>query len=219
MAGCSNKDKDNEQRVSDVWDIEKQGIPQFVNVNYIDLNKIHRISRFRSSVGHDYSDAFEHCRSMKHYFQPYDTVNWSGIAIFCPVTGEITRVEQEWSGTKIEIVSDKFPAFRFQIFHISLATALKIGDKIPEGQLLGHHIGAETYSDISVIVNDPTRQGRMVSYFEVITDEVFHIFVLRGAPNRNFFIISRQERDQNPLNCTGDTFTSPDPLESWVVLL
>ncbi|MGB9747592.1 MAG: hypothetical protein ACPLXM_11760 [Bacteroidales bacterium] len=215
--GCK-KDKDREPAVSDIWDIDKQGIPEFVNTNYIDIAKIQRVSRFRSSVGHDYSDAFEHCRSMKHYFQPADSVNWSEVKIFFPVTGEITRVEQEWAGTKIEIAAEKYPAFRFQIFHINMAVALKIGDKVTEGLLLGKHIGAETYSDISVIVNDPTRQGRMVSYFDVLTDEAYQAFVLRGIPNRSAFIISKEERDQNPLVCNGDTFTSQDPLENWVIL-
>ncbi len=210
--------KDKEPTVSDDWDIVKNGVPQFVSTNYIEIGKIYRVSRFRSSVGHDYSDAFEHCRSMKHYFQPFDTVNWSDVKIFCPVTGKITRVEQEWTGTKIEIVSEKYPAFRFQIFHVNPTINLQLGDKITEGQLLGNHIGSETYSDISVIVNDPTHQGRMVSYFEVLTNEAFQAFVLRGISERSAFIISREERDQHPLICSGDTFTSQDPLENWVIL-
>lgn len=215
--GCK-KEKDREPAASDVWDIEKNGVPQFVSTNYIEIGKIYRVSRFRSSVGHDYSDAFEHCRSMKHYFQPSDTVNWSDVKIFCPVNGKITRVEKEWTGTKIEIVSEKYPAFWFQIFHINMAVNLQIGDKVTEGQLLGKHVGTETYSDISVIVNDPTHQGRMISYFEVLTNEAFQAFVLRGITNRSAFIISKEERDQHPLVCNGDTFVSQDPLENWVVL-
>ena len=72
--GCK-KEKDRESAFSDVWDIDNNGVPQFVNTNYMDIEKIYRFSRFRSSVGHDYSDAFEECRSMKHYFQLSDTIN------------------------------------------------------------------------------------------------------------------------------------------------
>src|SRR4051812_45142711 len=62
------------------YDINLLGVPKFVNTNYIDMRKITRISKFRSAVGHDYSDATqfgpnddikgfgptESCRSMKH---------------------------------------------------------------------------------------------------------------------------------------------------------
>jgi hypothetical protein len=67
FSGCS---KDNHKTTAppnydhsqdDPYDIDTYGIPKFVNVNYIELEKIHRISRFRSSEGHDYSDDFESC--------------------------------------------------------------------------------------------------------------------------------------------------------------
>jgi hypothetical protein len=118
VGGCS-KDIDHPISTNDIWDIEKDGIPKFVEKNYNELNNIYRILRYRSSIGHDYSDATEQCRSMKHYFEPKSDIDWSTIKIYSPVTGIITRVEQEWSGTKIEIASDKYPAFRFSIFHIN----------------------------------------------------------------------------------------------------
>jgi len=73
-------------------------------------------------------------------------------------------------------------------------------------------------SDISVIVNDPTRQGRMVSYFEVITDAVFNQYYKRGVTTCNEMIISKAICDANPLTCSGDTFISSDKLENWVIL-
>ena len=114
--GCSDE-SENPQENSDIWDIDKNSIPKFVGTEYIELAKIYRISKFRSSVGHDYSDAFEDCRSMKHYFEPRGDVDWSTIKITCPVTGSITRVDQEWAGTKLEIVSKEYPpsASRYSI--------------------------------------------------------------------------------------------------------
>lgn len=85
-------------------------------------------------------------------------------------------------------------------------------------QLLGTHIGSQTMSDIAVIVNDPTHQGRMVSYFDVITDAVFNEYINRGVAKREDMIISKATRDARPLTCNGDTFTSSDSLENWVVL-
>ncbi|MCX6330995.1 MAG: hypothetical protein NTZ85_15950, partial [Bacteroidia bacterium] len=110
------------------------------------------------------------------------------------------------------------PAFRFQIFHINLAASRTVSELIQAGEYLGTHIGSSTYSDISVLVNDPTKQGRMVSFFEVITDKVFSEYQNRGIGSRSDLIISKELRDANPLTCSGDTFISADPLECWVTL-
>jgi len=217
VIGCSKK-IENPEDAEDIWDIDKSGIPRFVEMNYIELNKIYRVSKFRSSVGHDYSDAFEHCRSMKHYFEPRGDIDWSTVKIFSPITGTITRVEIEWAGTKIEIVSDDYPAFRFSIFHVNTLVQCNVGDKVVEGEQLGTHIGTQTMSDISVIVNDPTRQGRMVSYFEVITDTIFNEYSNRGISTREDMIISKTTRDAYPLSCSGDTFITADSLENWIIL-
>jgi hypothetical protein len=219
IPGCSKKHDDNNNTRNDIWDIDKDGIPKFINTNYIELSKIYRISKYRSSVGHDYSDSYEQCRSMKHYFEPKSDVDWTTVKIYSPVSGIITRVEPESiGGTKIEIASDDYPAFRISIFHINLQGTRHIDDKINAGELLGTHIGSQTYSDISVIVNDPTKQGRMVSWFDIITDNLFIEYAARGISTRSAIMISKSERDANPLTCSGDTFISSDPLESWVIL-
>jgi hypothetical protein len=216
IAGCSKKTE--KEPISDIWDIDTDGIPKFVKMNYIELTKIYRISKFRSSEGHDYSDAFEQCRSMKHYFEPRIDMDWSTVKIYSPVTGIITRVEEEWAGTKIEITSDTYPAFRFTIFHISLMLERHIYDKVIEGEQLGTHYGTETMSDIAVIVNDPTKQGRMISYFDVITDAVFNEYVNRGVTTRADMIIPKAARDADPLSCNGETFTTTGSIENWKVL-
>lgn len=218
MTHCK-KDDDDPPPPSDIWDIDKDGIPKFVEYNYIELSKIYRISKYRSGIGHDYSDATEHCRSMKHYFEPKGTIDWATVKLFSPVAGTVTRVEQEWAGTKLEIASDAYPAFRFSIFHITNPThQYLVGEKITAGQELGMHIGSQTMSDISVIVNDPTRQGRMVSFFDVITDGVFNEYHARGVNTRSDMIISKAQRDADPLTCTGDQFATSGTLENWVVL-
>ena len=217
LSSC-HKDSDNPPDNSGVWDIEKDGIPKFVGTNYIELDKIYRISKFRSSFGHDYSDFTEHCRSMKHYFEPKGTLDWTTVKIYSPVAGKITRVEQEWAGTKIEIESDEYPAFRFSIFHINTSIQYNLDDQVTAGGLIGTHIGSQTMSDISVLVNDPTHQGRMVSYFDVLTDAVFAQYQNRGVGSRADMMISKAERDANPLTCSGDTFISSDTIENWVTL-
>ncbi len=203
---------------NNTWDIDKNGIPHFVNTNYIDLSKISSISKYRSSFGHDYSDFTEHCRSMKHYFEPKPNTDWATIPIYAPIKGTITRLDMEWADTKIEIASDDMPAFRFSIFHVNLLGNRTIGEHLSEGELIGTHIGNQTMSDIAVIVNDPSHQGRMVSYFETITDELLHAFISRGAKTREDFLISKAWRDAHPLTCDGETFTSTDTIQNWVIL-
>lgn len=215
LAACGGGDNNDSENGNDVWDVDNTPLPEFVTENYIDLNKISRISLFRSSIGHDYSDFTEDCRSMKHYFEPRADVDWGTTAIYAPVSGTVTRVEAEFAGTKIEIAADEYPAFRFSIFHVNLSKPLQINDKITAGEQLGTHIGQQTYSDISVIVNDTTHQGRMVSFFQVINDDVFSRYKARGLAAREDIIISKAIRDDNPMTCAGDTFTSTDTLESW----
>jgi hypothetical protein len=217
MTGCP-KEVEKPASSNDIWDIDQNGVPEFVATNYIELDKIYRISKFRSAVGHNYSDAFEECRSMKHYFEPRSDIDWSTVKIYSPVTGVITRVEDEGTGTKVEIASNDYPAFRFTIFHINLIVPRNIGDEVVSGEQLGTHIGSQTMSDIAVIVNDPSRQGRLVSYFEVISDEVFNEYSDRGVTSREDLIISKALRDANPLSCNGDTFVTSDTLENWIYL-
>jgi len=140
------------------------------------------------------------------------------IKLFSPVKGKITKDTLEWAGTQLEIASIDYPAFRFSIFHINTSVTRNIGDTIAAGELLGKHIGSQTMSDIAVMVNDPTHQGRLVSYFEVITDAVFKEFSNRGLKSREDMIIPKAVRDANPISCNGDTFTTTDTLENWFVL-
>jgi hypothetical protein len=204
----------------ETYDLNANGIPRFVQSDYIELGKIERISRFRSGVGHDYSDGFESCRCMKHYFQPSNTVNWASIQIRSPVAGTVSRLDQEnlaGSGTQIRIKSRDFPAFCFILFHVRTNGLVLVGDSVSAGQLLGTHIGTQSTSDIAVGVNTPTG-WRLVSYFEVMTDSVFATYQARGINSRTDAIISEELRDTDPLTCNGGRFASPGNLPNRVTL-
>lgn len=71
------------------WQLESLHVaehPKFVTHNYIDLSRIEAVSKFRSGAGHDHSDSFESCRSMKHYFAySQDDPDPSTIEIYGPV--------------------------------------------------------------------------------------------------------------------------------------
>ena len=47
-------------------------LSQFITASHIDVSDVASVSRFRSAAGHDFSDSFETCCSMKHYFNLVD---------------------------------------------------------------------------------------------------------------------------------------------------
>lgn len=212
------KENDENPADSGVWDVDNKPLPQFIEVFPIEMDKIQRISRFRSGVGHDYSDFVEPCRSMKHYFEPKPTVDWSQVKVFAPADGKITRVENEWAGSKVEMECQAYPAFRITLFHVNLTGPLQVGDGVKKGQQLGFHFGPATYSDVGCIANDPSKQGRMVSFFYLATNSLMNSLLSRGITKREDLIISRQLRDANPLTCNGDQFAPGDTLAGWVNL-
>lgn len=219
--GCNPADEGeneiDEEQDNNIYDVDSYGIPKFVNANYIELHKIYRISKFRSGFGHDYSDDFEDCRSMKHYFQPKGSVNWSGVGIYSPVTGTVIDLNDGWAGTQVRIKSDLYPAFYFILFHVNLSSPLGINDMVSAGEKLGNHIGSQTMSDIAVGVNTPNG-WKLVSFFDVMTDSLFQNYQTRGASTRNHLIISKLARDADPLTCQGETFINSGNLNHWFVL-
>src|SRR5690349_9084225 len=78
----------NNPVLDETFDLDPSLAPKFVRFNYIDPDSIEQISLFRSGIGHDYSDDFESCRSMKHYFMP-KVQTWANVKIFSPVDGTV----------------------------------------------------------------------------------------------------------------------------------
>jgi hypothetical protein len=224
MIAC---ERDNDKGIGpgvDTYDVDRYGIPKFVGADYIELSKIQMISKFRSAAGHDYSDDFEICRSMKHYFWPFGgdpgqthVPPWTAINIYSPVSGTISRMFEEWAGTQIQIRSNDYPAFYFSIFHVTLVKPLNIGDVVTAGQRLGNHVGEQTMSDIAVGVNTPSG-WKLLSYFDVITDSEFQNYQARGISSRDTMIISQEARNSDPLTCNGETFANSGHLQDWVTL-
>ena len=219
VSSDGNGDNNNNGNGEDnsTYDIDAEGVPRFVFTNYIELAKIRIISKFRSAVGHDYSDDFESCRSMKHYFQPKPTVDWSKVKIFSPVDGTVTGVNEDTDGSQVRIQSTEHPAFFFILFHVNLENPLAPGDNISEGQRLGTHIGSQTMSDIAVGVNTPTG-WKLISFFEVMKDSLFQDYKDRGVGSRDTAVISKENRDADPLTCNGEIFANSGSLTNWVIL-
>jgi hypothetical protein len=218
---------------SNTHSIETYNVPRFVSNDFTQLEKISEISKFRSAAGHDYSDGFESCRSMKHYYAPYDKyrVN-NNIEVYSPVDGVIHSIIKEGHGAsegldnkQVRIQSSVYPAFVFVLFHIDLISPeISNGKKLQAGELIGHarmyypDINDYGYSfDIAVWVETPSGM-RYVSYFDTMADTLFNNYIARGAKSRNDFIISKEKRDADPLSCDKQRFTSNGKLENWFIL-
>jgi hypothetical protein len=204
--------------VFDVFDVSSNEIPKFVNHDFIELDKIKRISKFRSNVGHSYTDSHEECRTMKHYFNlnmVSGDITGDSSNVYSPVDGTIKRVfdEQNKSGVQIWIKSSEYGAFTFAVFHVFTNRKLTVGAKIKEGEL----IGKTPNTDIAVFVQE-SFGTRFISYFEVMTDELFNTYIQRGIHNVDELIFTKEYRDANPCNCNGEEYLQSETSDNWVIL-
>ncbi|MBN1346987.1 MAG: hypothetical protein JXQ73_30130 [Phycisphaerae bacterium] len=237
IEGCvvAPGDEPNDPNVTErTYDVDTLGVPRFVDHDFTQLEKIVQISRFRSGYGHDYSDPTESCRSMKHYYQPAAEYRRNEeIEVRAPVSGTIERIFDEQHGSsegltnkQVHIRPDNWPAFHFALFHVDLVDeSIVQGKHVEAGGLIGHarmyYPDLDAYAndfDIAVRVDTPTG-WRYVSYFETMTDRLFGDYVARGAVSRTDFIISKEDRDADPLTCDGDgRFAGVGSLVNWFAL-
>ena len=204
------------------WDLDTAGVPAIGAANRIDLDPIERLSRFRSGAGHDYSDDFESCRSMKHYFDPYDGVDMSTIRIHAPFAGTVVGTTEEWDGpttwkgTAVGIRPLSHPAIHVVLFHVDLHQPLPVGATVSAGQELGTSEKDDgTAADVAFGVMTPAG-FRLVSWFEVMTNDVFAAYAARGVGSRTDLIVTRAQRDADSLTCDGQQFLTTSSLPDWI---
>lgn len=201
---------------------ETDSVPQFIEADFIDLEKIYSISKFRSGSGHDFSGSGESCRSMKHYFNTQDTREKMmsfeknngippqpdgvhDINIYSPVTGEIVAVEIEQMpiGEQIYIRPDSHPDYTVRLFHVYLDSGMKDGSKVNAGQKIGI-ISQYQNTDIAIMAGG--FKTNLVSYFDVMPESIFAKYRERGVKSRDELILTKEARDADPLQCNGEMF-------------
>ena len=210
---------------------EMEDLPKLVKKDFTDVaDFIEDISYFRSSAGHDYSDIFETCRSMKHYFSPIEEERKNAtIPIYSPFDGTIVQLNTEESGgfvddgttnQRVVILSRENASIQAVIFHVDLQSAdLVVGSSVEAGQQLGHarmesHRGVAHDFDIAIHVH--AADGlRYRSYFDLLTDDIFSGYSGFGLYPSDF-IITETQRNSDPLTCEGETFTTRGSLPSWI---
>ena len=216
-------------------DTDYNNPPVFVTADFIDLSNIDTISKFRSGVGHDYSGNGETCRSMRHYFgnsskasefmnaeEKFAAVQGKpdpdhATEIYAPADGWLMWISGEDTpiGNQVEIMPDNGKGYTIRIDHMYPNSSVHPFMRIKAGQNIGLVHDNQTV-DMTVFY---TYRGspRLVSYFQVMTDEVFAHYQARGVASRSDFIISRAVVDANPWKCAGDRKGTPSFAENYSV--
>ncbi len=206
---------------------------RFVDQDFTNLAAVAEISLFRSSEGHDYSDACEECRSMKHYYVPKPAFLGNAlIEIRAPVDGTIIEVMDSRHGAsppgenkQVRIRSSLHPEYTFVLFHVDLLdSASVVGTVVSAGEQIGWarmwYPDLDSFShdyDIAVWYFTPYHM-RYVSFFDVMTDALFATYQARGVSSRGDLILDEAARDGDPLTCAGESITNRGALPAWVVL-
>ena len=198
---------------------ESQIPRDLITSQFIDFDRVYMISAFRSGAGHDFSSGVigETCRSMKHYFNtskfnasgdsqqgPYRSqpkASEPNIKIYAPFDGRIIEIDDSHTGVGVKISPDKHSSFLVRIDHVDLLPEFKFGTHVKSGQWIAT-IGPRDGVDFSVEATTLNKGNILLSYFEVMTDEVFKPYKDLGF-QREDFIISKEYRDAHPFKCGG----------------
>ncbi|HEU5187867.1 MAG TPA: hypothetical protein VFT87_05200 [Candidatus Saccharimonadales bacterium] len=208
--------------------IDADNPPQFIQSNVVDLNKVTMISKFRSGAGHDHSNgSSETCRSMKHYFynvgpgerllpkeQLADPIEGKDRTIMSPVNGKIDRIERgdRRLNDEITVIADSQPDIRIRLQHVTPLTNIK-EERVTAGQLIG--VAGQSFDVVLERLIFPTMKTQYISYFAAMPDELFTEYQLNGVKNRDELIITRAQRDAQPLRCGKDERFIRDPSTSF----
>ncbi|MFW9990038.1 MAG: hypothetical protein ACFFC3_15430 [Candidatus Odinarchaeota archaeon] len=195
-------------------------VPQFVENDWIDLQYISNISKYRSTIGHGYPND-DYPTSNKHYFNPYETyTNNNTIKVYSPVSTKIIKIEWEQHrlndgtirGQQVHLKSIEHPSITFIFFHINTQeTGIYEGQELSAGEWVGYCDCRENCNtDIAI------KHGRkIVSWFQLITDNLFAFYQGRGISNRSIMIKTDIEVQWSEDH--GYSFSHSDPAD-WVNL-
>jgi hypothetical protein len=212
--------------------------PKFVLKDYLPQAVIESITKFRSGVGHDYSDQYESNRSLKHYYVPLPQYRESkgtnhDLKLYSPINGTIGEIRPEgrilsngeFQGYQVHITPDNYPMFDVILFHVNCLSGISVGGHVSAGQWLGYADMRQSYSsDIAVACvygappvydwgGPPDKGLKYLSVFQVMADGLFAQYQDRGVADRSEAIISKEYRDAHYPN-----WGLYDP-NDWVIFL
>lgn len=225
--------------------------PKFLQADFLDLDKVAAITKFRSGWGHNYAGNGETCRSMKHEFQFKETsaqsairqkeveLQKSGVKItneiatdlkrnaasvrdeslstpfYSPVDGWVTGTgESSGVGNMIEIMPDNAPQWRIKMYHVWIDPSIHLFSHLKAGQVIGKSYMDIGWGDIAIHYRFVGGE-RLVSYFQVLPDNLFEKYKARGVKSRDDLIISKEFRDAHPLECLNNRGETSDYAKNY----
>lgn len=219
--------------------------PPLIVVNFTELGKIQRISRYRSCAGHVTvpQDGREARRNMKHYFWVKPEYNKSNeVAIFAPYDGYVSVLRDEpelslegeiWiSPHKIFAMLPPIGAWNFSVQHIDVRDDLRVGDQVASGELIGYAALSPERGDSFDIVyaklglppkridNWTAPFADLDSVFARMSDNVFAEYRDKGITSLDDIIISKEARDRALCEYQGEGpyFENQEASDDWVMI-
>lgn len=212
------------------------GTPPILTANFVDLDKVEKISKFRSCQGHTVvsQDESESKRSMKHYVRLNEQHKNTGkVGLYSPFDGYVMGMHSD-PEEKLEgsiSIGTKNSAWEFTIEHINILSEIKNRQKVKAGELFGYVPGDgfdviySVYADeVKVIDSWTSPFAKLDSIFNHMSNKAFAEYQKRGVENRNKFIYTREYRDSNPCRyLDGDDVQSAqlndlEHPEDWIYL-
>ena len=174
-----------------------------IKSNFVDLDKVVAISKYRSCLGHVVvpADGSETKRAMKHYFKV--KIEFIGtddkVEIFAPFDafiGELSYGERcrEWHSEEGQKCSgsgemwlypieakEKVPPelmWGLNIIHIKFLPEFRVGDEVREGQLLGYgdFVGGEKYNTFDIVIAKKARESKTIDGWNCPYAELESVF-------------------------------------------
>ena len=197
--------------------------PQIIT-NFTELDKIEKISKYRSCAGHTTvpQDEREMKRSMKHYFfVKSQYLGNNTIKIYAPYDGFVTAVREDreeglegeiWIVPKdMFVILPPIGRWAFSVQHINISRGLRRGSEVKAGELIGYAaVAAEGNRDtFDIIYAKGALSAKTIdnwrgpftdldSIFNHMNEDVFAQYRAKGVVLKDDAIITKEKRDQSP---------------------
>lgn len=182
-----------------------------LTANFMDIDKIERISKFRSCQGHTVvpQDESETKRNMKHYVILKPEF-WSGgkkVAVYAPFDGRVKGIRSEKEKGLEGEISFGVGANRWEVsyLHLDVLDSVKKWQKVKSGQIVGYasNKGVDVvYSSrgglgVKNIDGYQSPYGALDSVFNHMSADLLTKYQAKGI-SQNDLIYTKEQRDADP---------------------
>jgi len=212
--------------------------------NFVDLDKITRISKYRSCTGHVTvpQNEQENKRSMKHYFEVKpEYVGTDAVKIYSPYDGYVSVIRSEpGSGLEGELwivpkralpMLPPFGVWQFSVQHIIIKKDFRLGSEVKAGEIIGYAaIPKSNRATFDIVYakqglipkkidNWSSPFADLDSVFNHMSEEAFANYQQKGITSKEMLLISKEERDNKPCQYEGQGpyFINQEDPDNWVV--